>query len=222
MINGTTLDFLSNLKANNDRVWFEAHKKAYQEAYADFLDMVVQLLSATSAFDPAIAASALDPKSCIMRINRDIRFSKDKTPYKTNFFAFINRNGRKSPYGGYYLHLGPGGESFAGGGIYMPEPEVLEQIRRAIDARFEEWQSIISRKAFAMQFPDGVKSSGKLARPPKGFDGNSPAIAYLKFKGYFTQKFYSDSEVTDPAFVSRLVDAFRSVKPLVDFINSSL
>ena len=115
MITDATLAFLRDLKGNNERTWFTEHKNEYQQAYGEMLDTVVQLLVATSVFDQGIAVSGLDPKSCIMRINRDIRFSKDKSPYKTNFFAFINRGGRKSQWGGYYLHLEPGA-TFAGGG----------------------------------------------------------------------------------------------------------
>ncbi|MEI6846750.1 MAG: DUF2461 domain-containing protein [Chlorobiaceae bacterium] len=221
MISDNTLDFLRGLKSNNDRVWFEEHKKVYQQLYGDFLDTVVQLLMKVAAFDGDIAASALDPKKCIMRINRDIRFSKDKSPYKTNFFAFINKGGKKSHYGGYYLHVEPGA-SFAGGGIYMPESAVLEQIRREIDLHFDEWQSIVAEKSFFFHFPDGVRASGKLLRPPKGYVSSNPAIAYLQFKDFYTQRFFNDQDVTDSAFVARLTDAFRSVKPVVDFINRVL
>ena len=182
MITDATLTFLRNLKANNDRLWFGEHKAEYQEAYGDMLETVIQLLAAISAFDGDIAVSHLDPKSCIMRINRDIRFSKEKSPYKTNFFAFINKGGRKSPLGGYYLHLEPGG-SFAGGGIYMPEPAVLELTRREIDTHFEEWQSISAEKGFSLQFPEGILPSGKLKRPPKGYESSNPAVEYLKYKG---------------------------------------
>ena len=189
MITDATLAFLQELKANNDRTWFAGHKSEYQQAYGDMIETVVQLLVAIAAFDGDIAASPLDPKSCIMRINRDIRFSKDKSPYKTNFFAFINRGGRKSPWGGYYLHLEPGA-TFAGGGIYMPEPSVLEQTRREIDTHFGEWQSIVADKEFTNHFPEGVLPSGKLARPPKGYESTNPAVEYLKFKGYYTQRFF--------------------------------
>ncbi len=221
MITDATLTFLRNLKANNDRLWFGEHKAEYQEAYADMLETVIQLLAAISAFDGDIAVSHLDPKSCIMRINRDIRFSKEKSPYKTNFFAFINKGGRKSPWGGYYLHLEPGG-SFAGGGIYMPEPAVLEQTRREIDAHFDEWQSIIAENSFALQFPEGILPSGKLKRPPKGYESSNPAVEYLKFKGYYTQRFFADHEVTDPGFVGEVTEVFRAVNPLVHFLNRAL
>ena len=221
MITDTTLAFLRELKDNNQKIWFTEHKNAYQQAYGEMLETVIQLLVAISEFDQDIALSGLDPKSCIMRINRDIRFSKDKSPYKSNFFSFINKGGRKSPWGGYYLHLEPGG-TFAGGGIYMPEPAVLEHTRRNIDAHFEQWQSIIAEKEFTLNFPEGVLPSGKLVRPPKGYESTNPAIEYLKFKGYYTQQFFTDDEVTDPGFVAQLAEAFRAVQPLVCFLNRAL
>ena len=221
MITATTLEFLTDLKANNIKAWFDEHKKEYQKAQGDVLDTVVKLLVEIAGFDVDIATSHLDPKACIMRINRDIRFSKDKSPYKTNFFAFISKGGRKGPFGGYYVHIEPGA-TFAGGGIYMPEPAVLELTRQEIDAHFAEWQSIISQKEFCSQFPEGVLPSGKLVRPPKGYDATNPAVEYLKFKGYYTQRFFSDHEVTDSGFVEELANTFRAVHPLVEFLNGAL
>ena len=154
MITDATFDFLRDLKSNNNRLWFGEHKSEYIQAYGDMLETVVQLLAAITTFDSDIAASHLDPKSCIMRINRDIRFSKDKSPYKTNVFAFINKGGKKSPWGGYYLHLEPGG-SFAGGGIYMPEPAVLEQTRREIDAHLGNGRQLLQRRCLPHNFRKG-------------------------------------------------------------------
>ena len=221
MITESTLQFLSNLKANNTKAWFDEHKKEYQKAQGDVLDTVVKLLARLSTFDEDIASSYLEPKACVMRINRDIRFSKDKTPYKTNFFAFINKGGRKSPYAGYYLHVEPGA-SFVGGGIYMPQPSILDSVRREIAGSFKEWQSIVHDKELLHFFPESVKPSGKLVRPPKGYDPDSPAIDYIKFKGYYTQRFIDNNEVTNPGFAASLAETFRSVKPLIDFINRVL
>ena len=221
MITESTLQFLSNLKANNTKAWFDEHKNEYQNAQGDVFDTVVKLLAELSSFDDDIASSYLEPKACVMRINRDIRFSKDKTPYKTNFFAFISKGGRKSPYAGYYLHVEPGA-SFVGGGIYMPEPAILDLIRRQIDHSFKEWQTIVHDKELLHSFPGSIKPSGKLVRPPKGYDPDNPAIEYLKFKGYYTQRFLGDDTLTDPGFAASLAEAFRSVKPLIDFINRAL
>ncbi|NTU58669.1 MAG: DUF2461 domain-containing protein [Chlorobiaceae bacterium] len=221
MVTESTLDFLKALKANNSREWFDAHRSDYQNAYGDFFDTVVQFVQSISAFDPAIAEARLDPKSCIMRIYRDIRFSKDKTPYKTGFFAYVSKGGRKGALAGYYLHIEPG-SSFSGGGLYMPEPPALEKTRHALDTRFPEWQSIVSNTELIDRFPEGVQPSGATKRPPKGYDDKNPAIEYLKFKGYYTQKFFSDQESVAPDFMTSLSDSSRSVKPLVDFLNDAL
>ncbi len=221
MITDKTLDFLQGLKANNTREWFQSHRKDYDAAYGDFFDAVVQMVEVISSFDPVIADARPDPKSCIMRIYRDIRFSTDKTPYKTGFFAYVSKGGRKAPYGGYYFHLEPGG-SFAGGGLYMPEPHLLDLTRRAIDARYDEWLSTVTARELLAQFPDGIRPSGETKRPPKGYEASNPAIGYLKFKGYYTQRFFEDREVTAPGFIENLGRIYRAVCPVIEFLNSSL
>jgi len=222
MITPSTLSFLRSLKAANTREWFELHKPEYQDAYGEVLGLAAHLLREISGFDSTVAASGLDPKNCIMRIYRDVRFSRDKSPYKTNFFVFINRGGRKSPFGGYYVHVGPDGESFAGGGVYMPEPVVLDRLREEIGGQFGEWRSIISQESFRHEFPGGVLPSGLLKRPPKGYDADDPAIEFLKYKGYYTQRFFSDTEVTSAGFAPGLAVLYRTVKPMVDFLNRAL
>ncbi|NTW51630.1 MAG: DUF2461 domain-containing protein [Chlorobiaceae bacterium] len=221
MVTESTLDFLKGLKANNTREWFEAHRPDYQAAHNDFFDTVVQFVQSVSGFDPAVAEARLDPKSCIMRIYRDIRFSKDKTPYKTGFFAYVSEGGRKGPLAGYYLHLEPGA-SFTGGGLYMPEPPALEKSRRAIDSRYSEWLSIVTNPALLKEFPEGVQPSGTTKRPPKGYDDSNPAIGYLKFKGYYTQRFLCDNEVMASDFIDTLSNSCRAALPMVDFLNDAL
>lgn len=221
MISDNTLEFLRDLKSNNSRDWFQADRARYDAAYGDFFDTVVRFVNEISSFDPDIAEARPDPKACIMRIYRDIRFSKDKTPYKTGFFANVCKGGRKAPFAGYYLHLEPG-SSFTGGGLYMPEPKVLELTRMAIDARYSEWHSIVTDSALLGKFPDGVKPSGVTKRPPKGYDASNPAIGYLKFKGYFTQRIYNDTEVTAPDFAEIVAGSCRVVMPMVEFLNRAI
>ncbi len=221
MITRPTLDFLASLKTHNNREWFEAHRTLYQQATADFFDTVARLVQSIAQFDPAIAELMPDPKSCIMRIYRDVRFSKDKTPYKTGLFAYVSAGGRKGPLAGYYLHLEPGA-SFAGGGLYMPEAPVLARTRAAIDSRFDEWSAIVTTPDLLATFPDGVLPSGATKRAPKGFDESNPAIRYLRFKGYYTQRFFSDEEVTDDGFVGQLGICCQAVMPMVAFLNSAI
>jgi uncharacterized protein (TIGR02453 family) len=221
MITVNTLDFLRDLKSNNSREWFQSHRSSYDAAYGDFFDTVVRMVDLITSFDPAIAESRPDPKSCIMRIYRDIRFSKDKTPYKTGFFAYVSSGGRKGPLGGYYLHIEPGA-SFAGAGLYMPEPQVLEKTRRAIDGRYAEWLSIVKGGELTGAFPDGVRASGSTKRPPKGYDDSNPAVEYLKFKGYYTQRFFTDKEVVSPDFTDLLTGCYRASVSLVGFLNRAI
>lgn len=220
MIQKQTTEFLSNLRENNNRDWFEANKPVYQKAHKNFLDFTQALINGLAAFDEDIRNSHLDAKKCVMRIFRDVRFSKDKSPYKPNFFAYINKGGKKSPFGGYYFNLEPGA-SFFGGGIYMPESKVLASIRQEINFNFSEWRKVTEDKSL-LDFYGEIKPSGQLSRPPKGFDNDNPAIEWLKFKGYFTQKNLSDTELINEDLITHVDDAYRKVKPLVDFINKSI
>lgn len=221
MITRSALDFLVELKANNNREWFEANRASYQQASADFFDTVAQFIQSLASFDSDIAEVMPDPKSCIMRIYRDVRFSKDKTPYKTGLFAYVSKGGRKGPLAGYYLHLEPG-NSFGGGGLYMPEALVLARTREAIETCFDEWNAIVTAPELLAAFPDGVLPSGALKRAPKGYDETSPAIEWLRYKGYVTQRFFSDGEVVDEQFIEQLGDCCHAVMPMVAFLNSAI
>jgi uncharacterized protein (TIGR02453 family) len=220
MIHPETLRFLKDLASNNHKEWFDANRKRYESARNNFLDLVAALIDGLSGFDSDIAASQLDPKRTIMRINRDIRFSKDKTPYKTNFFTFINKEGKKSPYGGYYVSISPE-ESFFGGGIYMPDNKILAAIRQEIDYNLNEWEQIVHAESLQNIFGE-VKPSGLLSRPPKGYEKDHAAVEWLKFKGYYTQKFLQSEALTHRNLTERILTGFRAAKPLVDFINRSL
>lgn len=220
MINKDTLSFLSNLKRNNHKTWFDENRKTYQEARTNFLDVIGQLIKGLSELDHDIAMSNLEPKRCIMRINRDIRFSKDKTPYKTNLFTYINRGGKKSSFAGYYLSIDSDG-SFYGGGIYMPEAAVLSKIRQEIDYQFEEWNGIVQNIDLVAKYGE-VKPSGQLVRPPKGYEKDNPAIEWIKYKGYYTQRMLAPNDVLNNGFVNEVLAGFKVVKPVIDFINRAI
>ena len=217
----SALDFLVELKANNNREWFEANRTRYEQAAADFFDTVARFIQSLTSFDPEIAEVMPDPKSCIMRIYRDVRFSKDKTPYKTGLFAYVSKGGRKGALAGYYLHLEPG-NSFGGGGLYLPEAPVLARTREAIETSFDEWNAIVTAPELLAAFPDGVLPAGVLKRAPKGYDETSPAIEWLRYKGYVTQRFFSDGEVVDEPFIEQLGDCCHAVMPMVAFLNSAI
>ena len=221
MITPKTLAFLGSLKENNSREWFQMHRAEYDAARADFFDTVVRFVDAVAGFDEAVASARPDPKSCIMRIYRDTRFSKDKTPYKTGFFAFVGKGGLKAGNAGYYLHIEPGA-SFVGGGLYMPEPPILEKTRQAIDALLPEWLSIAAGPELIAEFPEGVLASGETKRPPKGYEGSNPAVKWLRYKGYYTQRFFGDEELVAADFPERLGLTCKAVLPMVRFLNDAI
>lgn len=221
MLQTSTLQFLKQLAKNNNKEWFNANRKKYEAAKEDHLQLVQKILSAFSETDTSL--SSLAAKDCLFRINRDIRFSKDKSPYKTNIGAYINANGKKSMNAGYYLHVQPG-ESFVGGGLYQPDAQALKKVRQEIDYNFNEFKSIINNKKFKAVYTKGVSKDGdlSLSRPPKGYDENNPAIEYIKLKSFIAMAPLTDAQLTDKKFVATVVKAFESLHPLIVFLNKAL
>ena len=218
MLQSTTLKFLKDVKKNNNKIWFDGHRKQYDTVKSDFLLLVEQLITGIATFDKPIGN--LEAKNCTFRINRDVRFSKNKDPYKNNLAAYFNKDGKKGIGAGYYLHIEPG-KSFAAGGIWMPEPAVLAGIRQEIDYSFTEWKKIITGKSFTKIFTDGIKGEA-LTRPPKGYDENNPAIEYLKMKSFIVSISFTDTEVQNKNFTKEVAKTFNSMKPFIDFLNTSL
>lgn len=202
-------------------MWFDNHKAKYLSAKNDFENFVQQIIAKISAFDDDI--KELQHKNCTFRINRDIRFSKDKTPYKTNMGASFNRGGKKSMFAGYYFHLEPGGKSFVGGGLWMPEPFGLKKLRQEIDYCFPEFKKIITSQSFKKQYP-GLEMDEKqmLVNVPKGYDKANPAASFLKLKSFVATKDIPDTLLTNKALVKETEQAFRALMPLVKFMNRSM
>lgn len=217
----STLNFLAGLEMNNNRDWFTSQRKEYEAAKGDMLAFAQKLIDGIGAFDADIKTSALDPKKCLKRINRDIRFSADKSPYKTNFFLHLNAGGSKSPTAGYYFHLKPG-ESFFGGGVYMPMPNELLQFRTHIHDKASEWQRMIENSDFKNQFNSGIQAPESLQKVPKPFDTNSTVAEYLKMKGYYSVRNLDDELLFSTELLSVVEKGFRAVYPLVRFLNSAL
>ena len=215
MLQSATLKFLKDLKKNNNKTWFDGHRKQYDTVKADFLSLVEQLIKGIATFDKPIGN--LEAKNCTFRINRDVRFSKNKDPYKSNLAAYFNKDGKKGIGSGYYLHIEPG-KSFAAGGIWMPEPAVLAGIRQEIDYSFTEWKNIVTDRSFIKVFADGIKGDA-LTRPPKGYDENNPAIEYIKRKSFIVTRSFTDPEVQSKNFVRDVAKTFQAMKPLIDFLN---
>jgi len=195
----------------------DTNRKAYEEAKKNFEDFVTAVIEGISGFDPDF--SELNPKHCIFRINRDIRISEDKSPYKSNFGAHFTKGGKKSPLAGYYFHLEPG-SSFIGGGAWMPPADMLRNIRQEIDYDLAAFEKIIKDKAFKKLYPriDGEQ----LKKAPQGYDPENPAIAYLKYKSFTVGHPVADSLFAGKNLVKETVQSFRIMKPFIDFLNRAV
>lgn len=216
MLQVSTLRFLKDLKKNNNKPWFEKNKDLYLGAKQDIEHLVEQVIERFGKIDPEIAN--LQPKDCTYRIYRDVRFSKDKTPYKINIGAYLNKGGKKTPSAGYYMHFEPG-RNMAGGGLWMPMAPELNKVRQEIDYSFAEWNSILKARAFKKSFPEGLEKEEQLSRPPKGYDEENPAIEYLKLKSFIVTRSFTDAEVQSKSFVKELLKTFESMKDFVYFLN---
>lgn len=220
MLQSATLQFLKDLKKNNNKPWFDANRKRYETAKADVAAFVQSIIEAHSKKDPSIAH--LQAKDCMFRINRDVRFSKDKSPYKTNIGAFINPGGKKATTAGYYLHIEPG-QCFAGGGMYMPMPDELKKVRQEIDYNFADFKKIIQSKKFKTVYGDLDRSAEYLlSRVPKGYEPDNAAADYLKLKSFVAVIKIKDADVTSPAYKKQILTAFESLQPLNEFLNEAV
>ncbi len=220
MLQASTLNFLRALKKNNNKVWFDAHRGSYDDARKDFENFLNEVLDRLARKDETI--NGLRPKDCIFRINRDIRFSKDKSPYKSNFGASIARGGKKSIFAGYYIHCEPGA-AFAGGGLWMPMPAETKKIRQEIDYNWDEFSKIIGSRKFKSAYGDLYEGEDvSLKKLPQGYPKDHPAAGYLKFRSWLALRNFSDKELKSRDLVNKTMDAFLSLKPLLNFLNQAL
>ncbi len=212
------LHFLSELEQNNHKEWMDTHRDWYLQAKDEFLNLVHYLLAEMTDVDEGLLG--LQPKDCIFRINRDIRFSKNKSPYKNNFGVFMAEGGKKSPNAGYYLHVQPGDESFIGGGMYHPESEALGKVRQEIDYNAAELKQITDQGDFRQYF--GAIQGEKLKRAPKGYEPDHPNIELLKLKDFVVMHKLSDEELKDENFKNRAVEIFRTMAPFIHYLNVAI
>jgi uncharacterized protein (TIGR02453 family) len=220
MLQTSTLKFLRELQKNNNKPWFDANRKAYEAAKADFSGFVQMIIDKHGKHDPSIAHLAA--KDCTFRINRDVRFIKDKSPYKNNMGAYMSKDGKKGFAAGYYFHMQPGG-SFCGGGLYMPPPELLKNVRQEIDYNWKEFYKIINSKKFKAVFGDlSTEGDMKLARPPKGYEVDNPAIEYIKLKSWVGTQAFSDADLISKDLVKKVTANFETLQPLIAFLNEGL
>jgi uncharacterized protein (TIGR02453 family) len=221
MFHTSTVNFLKELKKNNNKPWFDSHKEKFFSAKKDFENFVEKIISLTSSFDDDI--KDLQVKNCTFRINRDIRFSKDKTPYKTNMGASFNKGGKKSIFAGYYFHLEPGGKSFAGGGLWMPDTVELKKLRQEIDYCLPEFKKLLSNSSFKKQY-NGLEmnEAQMLVNIPKGYEKENPAAVFLRLKSFVATKNIADNLLQTPQLVNEVSSAFKALMPLVKFMNRAM
>lgn len=209
--------FLTELKENNNKEWFAANKKRFDACRVTFAELVDELISHLAAQDEAF--EGLTAKECIFRIYRDVRFSKDKTPYKTSFSACIAPGGRKSSQAIRYFHLEPGNTILAGG-IYQPDADRLKKIRQEIDYNADGLKAVLEDKAFKAYF-DGLNGD-KLKRPPKGYDAEHPDVELLKFKSYTVFYNVKDDDVLSGGFIGKTQEVFDRLSPFNAYLNEAI
>ncbi|MBK6836748.1 MAG: DUF2461 domain-containing protein [Bacteroidetes bacterium] len=207
--------FLTKLDKNNSKEWFDSNRAHYQELKQEYIGIVDKVIQQSSAFDPML--KDVDASKAIFRINRDVRFSKNKAPYKTNFGASINPGGKKSMIAGYYIHLEPG-KSFLAAGTYMPEPPYLSAIRQEIDYNLEEFKKIVNAKDFKKEFTS-LSVEVSLKTVPKGYDKENPALEFLKLKHFIVVKDLTDKEVLSKDFIKNTTKSFKASLPLITFLR---
>jgi len=210
------IEFLELLKLNNNREWFQANKTIYEKVKNDFMFFTGKLISGISKFDADI--KNISPKDCMFRIYRDVRFSNDKSPYKTNFGAFIAPGGLKSQLPGYYFHV-QRGECFTSAGIYMPGTDVLNKIRLLIVNEYSEFKSIIESsnfKKYKLNFWED-----KLKRPPKGFDADFEGIEYVKLKSFVPYYEISEQELFSGNLIENILEKLKIMYPFNRFLKKA-
>jgi uncharacterized protein (TIGR02453 family) len=213
------VNYLEGLAENNNRAWFVMNKPSYDILRGEFTQLVARLVEATAKFDPAVAGQ--DPKKAQFRINRDIRFAKDKRPYKTNFSAVIAPGGKKDPGSHYYFHIDHDGKLLVAGGCYMPPAEVLAKIRGNIAADPARFSRLLRARSMWAHF-GGFADEGKLVRPPKGYAADTPHVEYIKQKSFIVWTEESVKGMDSDGLVKRVIGGFRQSLPLVRWLREAV
>lgn len=214
-IEKATFQFLKELSTHNNRDWFNANKPRYTAAHENMIAFADHLLLEMNKHDNIETHSG---KESLMRIYRDTRFSKDKTPYKTYFSGSFKRATKKLR-GGYYFEIGPG-QTLAAGGFFSPNPQDLHKIRKDIDYNYKDWKKILANKGLVKTF--GVMQGETVATAPKGFSKDNPAIELLRHKQFYFQRTFTDAEVLDKSFLKELNHTFKTLRPYFDYMSEML
>lgn len=209
--------FLNALKENNNRDWFNEHKDWYLKIRDEWFKAVQCIIDKMATYDSSL--KSLNAESCVFRIYRDVRFSKNKAPYKTYFSAVIGKGGRKCYHSCYYLHVQPDGNSGLYGGLWCPEPRTLNAIRHSIDDNFEEFDNILNSK--------GIKgfynlTGDKLKTAPKGFSKENPHLEYLNFKEYILEHQLDDKFFKTPDWTDTVAEKFMPMQKFHRFLNFTI
>lgn len=216
------IQFLGELSENNNRAWFVMNKPRYDILRAEFLELVTELIKDISKFDPSVAHC--NPKKALFRINRDMRFSHDKSPYKTTFSAAITASGLKKPSQGggpaYYFHIDANGTLLVAGGEYMPPSDRLRAIREHVIADAPGFTKVLKNKKLKETFGD-LQDEGKLSRPPKGFSADVPHIEYVKMKNFIVWNETSLKKKLPANLGKELVSSFKDAYPLVAWLRQA-
>lgn len=220
MITAESLQFLADLKQNNIRDWFQANQDRYDLYKKNYRQVAEAFIAGMSNGDETLRH--LEFKDCSFRINRDIRFSKDKTPYKTNMAIWLSPGSKNTNLAGYYIHIEPGA-SFIAGGLYWPDAADLKKVRREIDGFYEDLEDVINDEDFKKIFSSlDSDENNTLKSAPKDYDKAHPAIQFLKLKSFTTTAKISDKELLDKDFVKKASKKLLALKPLIEFLNRGL
>ena len=215
----TTLHFLKKLKINNNREWFDSNKTEYLASKEIFEEFVSELIKGINKFDKKVSLD-LKPKDCTFRIYKDVRFSKDKTPYKNNMSASINPGGKKSNIPGYYFHLEPDG-CFLAGGVYMPMPDVLKAIRQEIDYNPLPLINVLKSASFKKEF-NGIDEEDKLKNPPKGFNKDHAHSEILKNRHFIVSQKFENKVILKKEGLIKTLDSFKAMYPFLDYLRKAI
>lgn len=210
------IPFLIELNQNNNRDWFKAHKTLYEQTRKEFEIFIEKTIAGIGTFDNQVIG--LTAKAAVFRIYRDVRFSKDKRPYKTHYGAFMAENGRKSAKAGYYLHIEPD-NCFLGGGLYHPNPEQLKKVRQQIDYDAAGLRHIVNDKDFKKVF--GGLQGSQLKTAPRDYSTDHPDIDLLRYKDFLATHFFDDKIIKD-GDAEYAVSQFKVMKPFIDYLNDAL
>ena len=220
MITIEAVQFLEDLVANNNTEWMHANKKRYDNFKKNYYNYIGSILAEMKPLDKKL--DALEVKNCTFRINRDIRFSKDKSPYKTNIGVWMSQNKNRKNAPGYYIHFEKG-NSFIAGGCWCPEQDELKQIRKEIAFFYEDLEVIVGNKKFKSEFGALTRDENNtLKKAPKDFDPNHPAIEFLKLKSFTASEKIDDKLFSEPSFSKVIATKLIVLKSMNDFLTRAL